>query len=380
MFATLLAGLFGFALIFAGLLDAFETIVLPRRVSRRLRLVRLFYSVTWLPYAALARRIKGEARREAFLSFYGPSSLLALVGVWAIVVIVGFALLQWAGGSTVTSPDNQRDFGTDLYFSGTTFFTLGLGDVIPASNGSRFLTVAEGGTGFAFLALLIGYLPIVYQLFARRESSVSLLDQRAGSPPSAAEFVRRNVDHGDMTELIDLLRAWEVSVGDLLESHLTYPTLGFFRSQHENQSWVAALAVVLDVSAYVLACGRTKAVRQASFTFAVARHAVGDLTAVFDARPLALLSDRLDAAAMHRLMEIASTRGLLTSPNPAAEARLRAICATYEPYLAALAELLLMPLPSWVPPPGAQDNWESTAWEFSSPKALLGPDVPFRDP
>jgi hypothetical protein len=237
--------------------------------------------------------------------------------------------------------------------------------------------VAEGGTGFAFLALLIGYLPIVYQLFAKRESSVSLLDQRAGSPPSAAEFMRRNVYNGDVTELVALLREWEISVADLLESHLTYPTLGFFRSQHENQNWVAALAVVLDVSAYVLACGRTKAVRQASFTFAVARHAVGDLSAVFDTRPLTPQASRLDAAAMRRLMDIAEAGGLLTGANAHAQARLTAICATYEPYLAALAELLLMPLPPWVPPPGAEDNWETTAWEFSSPKALLGPDVPF---
>ena len=77
---------------------------------------------------------------------------------------------------------------------------------MPASATSRLLTVAEAGTGFAFLALLIGYLPIVYQMFAHRGINVSLLDQRAGSPPTAAEFLRRNMGGADVSQLIALLR------------------------------------------------------------------------------------------------------------------------------------------------------------------------------
>ena len=187
------------------------------------------------------------------------------------------ATLHWVVGSPLSTPGGQPDFLNSAYYSGRTFFTLGLGDVVPASGFDRFLTVVEAGTGFAFLALLIGYVPIVYQMFARRETNVSLLDQRAGSPPSAAELMRRNVVNGDLTELIVLLRAWETWVGDLLESQLSYPSLAYFRSQHENQSWVAALAVILDVSSYLLACGKTPAERQAAFTFAMGRHAVGDL-------------------------------------------------------------------------------------------------------
>ena len=207
------------------------------------RLLRL----TWRPYAAVARRIGDDARREAYLSFYGPLSLVLLVGVWAFVLVLGFGVLHWA--------DGQGDFGTDLYLSGTTFFTLGLGDVVPNSGMARALTVIEAGTGFGFLALVIGYLPIVYQMFARREMNVSLLDQRAGSPPSAAELLRRNVDSGDLSLLIQLLHDWEIWLADLLENHLSYPALAYFRSQHENQSWVAALAVILDVCAVGLACG-----------------------------------------------------------------------------------------------------------------------------
>jgi hypothetical protein len=303
--------------------------------------------------------------------------LLLLVALWAALLVLGFAALHWAAGSALNTADNQSDIGTDLYFSGTTFFTLGLGDVVPRTGLARALTVVEAGTGFAFLALLIGYLPTVYQMFAKRETNVSMLDQRAGSPPTAAELIRRNVDHGDLTGLIDLLRDWEIGVADLLETHLSYPTLAYFRSQHENQSWVAALAVILDVSAYVLACGKNPAVRQASFTFAVARHSVGDLSNVLDATPRPPTFERLDPPAAQRLGEIASGGGLLTDPSTEARTRLIAIRSTYESYLEALSQHLLMPLPPWVPVPDAKDNWESTAWEFTSPAPLFGPESPF---
>ena len=380
MVASLLAALVGLGLIGTALLDAFETVVLPRRVDRRWRVARVFFRTTWVPYSHIAHRIVNDARRETFLSFYGPSSLLLLVAFWAIMLIFGFAILHWAAGSTVSSPTNQPDFPTDLYFSGTTFFTLGLGDVVPSSGVARLLTVAESGVGFAFLALLIGYFPIVYQIFARRETNVSQLDQRAGSPPTAAEFIRRNVEQGDLTELIKLLRDWEMWVADLLEGHLSYPVLSYFRSQHENQSWVGGLTMILDVSAFVLACGETAAVRQAGFTFAIGRHAVGDLSNVFDARPRDPSGERLDPAELRRLWEIATNSGLLGQHEAAAQARLTAIRASYEPYVQALGDVLLMALPPWVPPIGALDNWETTAWDFESPAKEFGPNSPFTKP
>jgi hypothetical protein len=377
LLAPILGALIGLGLIGIALFDAFETVVLPRRVSRRWRVARFFYRVTWRPYSAVARGIEDDAGREGFLSFYGPLSLLLLVGLWAVILVFGFAALEWSVGTALTGTDAGHDFWTDVYFSGTTFFTLGLGDVVPNSVISRALTVIEGGTGFAFLALLIGYFPAVYQIFARRETNVSQLDQRAGSPPSAAELMRRNVENGDVTEMIKLLRDWELWVADLLESHLSYPSLAYFRSQHENQSWVGALALILDMSAYVLACGQTAAVRQAGFTFAIGRHAVGDLTNVFSVQPRGPDADRLDLTAAQKLWEIAAKAGLLSDKPSNAGDRLRAIRRSYEPYLAALSDFLLMPLPPWVPAAGASDNWETTAWDFESPAAQFGPNSPF---
>jgi hypothetical protein len=376
----LLGSILGLVLVGTSLWDAFETVVLPRRVSRQLRLSRLVYQLTWSPYSGTARRIHHGGRREAYLSYYGPLSLLLLLGVWALVLIFGFAVLQWAGGSAVMSQNQESNFGADLYLSGTTFFTLGLGDVVPNSGPARALTVVEAGVGFAFLALVIGYVPIVYQGFAQRETNVALLDQRAGSPPSAAELLRRNVERGDVTVLVQLLRDCEVWVGNILESHLSYPVLAYFRSQHENQSWVAAVTVILDVSAYVVTCGSSRAARQAGFTFAVSRHAAADLSHILNLAPVEPRLDRLDPATIELLWRAATKHGLVVDEVgslPRFAERLRAVRATYEPYLEALATYLQMPLPAWAPATDARDNWETTAWDFTSPLPLLGPGSPF---
>src|SRR5438552_2921778 len=226
---TLLAVLLGLALIAGGLWDAFETVILPRRVVRQLRISSIFYRLTWRPYAFFASRIHSDSRREPYLSFYGPLSLL--------------------------------------------------------------------------------------------------------------------------------LHDWELWVADLLESHLSYPTLAYFRSQHENQSWVAGLAVILDVSAFVLACGVSQASRQAGFTLAVARHAVADLSNIFGERPRVPTTQRLTPETTQRLWDAAKARGLLNDSTDTAQERLTALRGVYEPYLEALADYLLMPLPPWAPPPGATDNW-----------------------
>src|SRR5207253_2684879 len=130
--------------------------------------------------------------RVTCLSFYRPLSLVLRLSVWAAGLIVGFAIMHWALGSAINVVDRSANFGTDLYLSGTTFFTLGLGDVIPRTPFSRALTVIEAGMGFGFLALVIGYLPVLYQSFSRREVNITLLDARAGSPPTAAELLRRH--------------------------------------------------------------------------------------------------------------------------------------------------------------------------------------------
>src|SRR5262249_27767642 len=187
--------------------------------------------------------------------------------------------LHWSLGTGLSFPSGAGDsFTTYLYFSGTTFFTLGYGDVVPTGAGGRALGVAEAGIGFAFLAVVISYLPVLYQAFSRREITISLLDARAGSPPTAAELLRRMAGARGLAGAGSLLAEWERWAAELLESHLSFPVLSYYRSQHENQSWVGALTVILDTSALLIAGVDGPDGYQARLTFAMARHAAVDLT------------------------------------------------------------------------------------------------------
>ncbi len=295
--------------------DAFEAIILPRRVTRKFRLTRLFFRFTWGVWKFLVNLVPARKPREALFGFYGPLSLLLLIGVWAIGLVFGFGLMQYGTGSALVGGGSHPGFWTDVYLSGTTFFTLGLGDVVPRSGLARLLVVAEGGFGFGFLAAIIGYLPFIYSSFSQREVNISLLDSRAGTPPTAGELLRRHSYEGGQDALRELLKDWELWSAELMESHLSYPVLAFFRSQHDNQSWIASLTAILDTCALLKVGIEDACERQAELT-----------------------SD-------HKLSAL---RGM------------------YEPYIFALATYLNQSLPPWIPQKKGKDNWQTTAWGESA--------------
>jgi Ion channel len=358
---TLIEAFLGLMLLFIALWDAFEVVILPRRVTHRFRFARLFFRSSWRLWSAVAHWIRADRRREAFLSIFGPLSLLLLFSVWAAGMIVGFAMVHWGLGTPLNVSGGRTPLSTYFYMSGTTFFTLGLGDVTPLTSPGRVLVVIEAGVGFAFLAIVIGYLPVLYQAFSRREVSISLLDARAGSPPTAGELLRR---HGqDMKALSQLLYDWERWSAELLESHLSYPVLGFFRSQHTNQSWLAALTAILDTCALVIAGINRGPSRQAQLTFAMARHAVVDLAQTFITSPQPLMPDRLPPSSLTRLREGLAEAGVILQEGIAAEQKLGELRQMYEPYVYALGEYLRMALPPWFRVTVALDSWQTSAWE-----------------
>ena len=352
----------GIIFILVVLWDAFETVVLPRRVTRRLRLVRLFYRLTWPLWAAAVRTVSSRKKQENYLSYYGPISLPLLLGIWAAALIAGFALLYWAPGNAIQSQDGHTGFTACLYFSGTTFFTLGLGDITPDTALARLLVVLEAGMGFAFLALVIGYFPALNQSFSRREVSISLLDARAGSPPTAAEILRRHVQDNSIDSLAQLLHEWERWSAELLESHLSYPVLVYFRSQHDNQSWLAALTAVLDTCSVVISSLDGKCVRQAQLTFAMARHAIVDLALVLHTAPREPEIDRLPADDLATLRSILKEEGLPLQEGAEANRRLYELRQTYEPYVYSLSSRLRLSMPPWISRSGRADNWQMSAW------------------
>ena len=362
-------GLLGLGLLGAILWDAFETIILPRRVTRRFRLTGAFYRYTGTPWLAIARRIQSAKRREGFLGVFGPLSVLMLFGVWAGGLILSFGMVQWAAGWMMGDTGTVHSFRTQLYLSGTSFFTLGLGDVIPHTPFARFVTVAEAGMGFAFLAVIISYLPVLYGSFSRREANISLLDARAGSPPTAAELLRRHVRQQNLEALNDYLRAWESWAAELMESHLSYPVLCYFRSQHNNQSWVSALATILDACALLMAHTEGALRWQAEMTFAICRHALVDLAQAMAIPPRLVSHDRFDASVLAEMREILGACGAPLCKARTAEETLEQLRAMYEPYLFGFSERLLMPLPLWSPSKVTVDNWRTSAWERVSSTA-----------
>jgi len=353
----------GVVLICVVLLDAFETIVLPRRVARRLRLARLVLRAAWKLWSSPARgRWRSGDRRETYLSFYGPFALFLLIGVWVTGLIGGFALLLWGLDAQLVAAGGSASVGIALYGSGTTFFTLGLGDVLPHTGLGRLLVVLEAGMGFIFLALIISYIPVLYQAFSQREVNVSLLDARAGSPPSAAELLRRHAGEDCSVALAQLFLEWERWSAELLESHLSYPILAYYRSQHQEQSWLAGLTTILDVAALLLVGIDGAPTRPARLAFAMARHAAADLSHTLGARPRSCEHERLSAADLTHLRAVLAQEGVPLREVPEADMMLAHLRQMYEPFVSALADRLLMPLPSWLPPPGATDVWKVTAW------------------
>ena len=247
--------------------------------------------------------------------------------------------------------------------SGTTFFTLGLGDVVPRGSEERFLVVVEAGMGFAFLALVISYLPALNQTFSRREVSVSLLDARAGSPPTASEMLRRNGRGQGMEELRLLFREWEQWAAELLEGHLSYPVLAYFRSQHDNQSWLAALTVILDTCALAMSGLEGACPRQAELTFAMARHAVVDICLVFRIRPRRTATNRLRPETLTALRATLAEVGIKLRRDEEDDLRLAEMRLLYEPYIIALAGYFRMTVPPWIAEGHWVDNWQASTRE-----------------
>lgn len=344
------------ALIWIILVDGFESLVYPRRVAHRYRLARVYYRTAWAFWTTVFRR-------ERFMAVFGPLSLIGLLVIWALGLIVAFGLLHLALETPVhrITGDGPDTLPTYLYMSGSTFFTLGLGDVTPLSTLGRILVVIEAGVGFGFLAMVIGYLPVLYNHFSRREISISLLDARAGSPPSAAEFLRRLARKRKLTDMDRYLEEWECWSAQLLESYISFPVLAYYRSQHDNQSWLAALTFMLDSSALILAAVETAQRHHARLTFAAARHAVVDMALIFRIPPHEG-APRLTPEGWTRLEKELREAGVELRPTEAAEAKFAELRLAYEPFVNSLAGYFGLRLPEILPASTGVDNWQTSAW------------------
>src|SRR5215469_1648205 len=376
--------LLGLVLFAAVLLDSFQTIILPRRPVVRFRLTRLFFLATWIPWTRIVHLVRDPRRREQYYSFYGPLSLLMLFVVWAVSLVTAFALIYFGLHVPFTDPwhpvTSIGRLRTCFYVSGSTLFTLGLGDVIPASHATRFLIVVEAGTGLGFIALVIGYLPVLYSAFSAREMAVALLDARAGSPPTAGELLLRHHFEGGAEALTELLAEWERWSATMLETHISYPILCYYRSQHDNQSWLSALTAILDTCALLITAVESPVQRQAQLTFAVGRHVLVDIGHVFHREnaeqrlresPFTRLSDE----EFSQLCDLLRHADIKLCGDIDIRTRLDALRKLYEPHACAMAHYLRLQLPRWTPPPvntEKPDIWTSVG-RLRSPGSTATP-------
>jgi hypothetical protein len=373
---------FGCLFLAGVLLDAFQTIILPRRPVGRIRITRLFFLLTWGPWRSLAMCCKPGKKREQLYSIFGPLSLLTLFAVWAMLLILAYGLIYFGLHTPFSDPLHPATelarLRSSLYASGTTLFTLGLGDILPQTHTARVLMVLEAGTGLGFVALVISYLPVLYTAFSQREISVALLDARAGSPPTTGELLVRHNFNGGHHALTALLGEWERWSALMLETHISYPILCYYRSQHDNQSWLAAITAVLDTCALLVTTVEGPSTRQAQLTFAIARHTLVDLGHVFHLEEKEKGyresgSMRLRDEEFARLCDALFGAGFNLCGSIDTRARLDAIRKLYEPHACALAEYLRLELPAWLPPPmdpaRRPDGWKTVA-DLRSPAGL----------
>ena len=357
-----IVGLVSLLSIVAILVDAFEAVLLPRRVTHGSRFARFFYRQSWRGWRRLVTFIASPRRRETLLSLFGLLALLVLFGTWAIGLIVAFAFLHWSLQTPMIPGASSLPPGGYLYFSGVTFFTLGYGDFTPADEFGRFLAVLESGLGFGFLAMIISYHPVLTQAFSKRELVISLLDARGGSPPTAAQILIRSRNSTPLEALGSELAAWETWSAELLENCLSFPMLAYYRSQHDNQSWLAALTAVLDTCALQI-CGVGDAnPHQARLTFAIARHAAVDLTLVFKIMPIPPEPDRLSPDALKKLQGLLNADGIRFPEGATTEIKLAELRGMYEPFVNGLAGYFLFTLPDFFPARPTADNWQTSAW------------------
>ncbi|MGJ7506683.1 potassium channel family protein [Variovorax sp. GT1P44] len=345
----LIALLLGAILVLATLIDAFEVVLLPRPVRRRIRLNRYFFKCTWDIWAWGARLWPDGRRREDFIGVYGPLSMVMLFALWAASLIVGFGLMQWALLRMASGADSSA-LVDQFIISGDAFFTLGYGDSVPQHTLARLLVILEAGTGFGFIALTIGYLPVLYQHFTRRDLQLIEFSARAGSPPTAAALLGWHA-HDSPEALERWLRDWEIWASDLIESHAVYPMLAYYRSQHEGHSWLGSLAVVLDVCTLLVAGADDARRHQATATFSALRRILDEASESLRVPPVRQVSDRrMNAEALRHLTP--TIRRILPNwrDDEAALGAIRRLRKTYEPRLEGLAAYLLLPVPDWIEP------------------------------
>ena len=334
MSAGLLA--LGVLLVALTLYDLFESVVLPRPAVGRLRFSPLVLHVFWLVWRAVGRRLEPMRRREAVLGAFGPTAVLMLLLLWAAALVLGYALILMGCEPT--------GFGGALYLSASSFLTLGIAG--PRSGPGRAIAPLEAATGLGLFALVVSLLFLLFGAFERREVQVIALDASAGAPPSGLALLEACAEFAIPQHLGETFATWRIWAAQVLESHLAFPALVYFRSSHDNEAWLNSFGAVMDAANLVLTAMEGGPRGEATMFYKVGRHLVDDIG--FHFRFRRLRQPGLERWELERALARLAAAGYPTLPVEQAWPAFAARRLQYLPLIEHLSRYLVLPPAPWI--------------------------------
>ncbi len=332
----------GLLLLALALWDLFETVVVPRPTPGWFRIGRYLVRSAWRGLRTLRNGRPGRSY-DRILGLFAPAATVALLAAWLATLIVGYGLILYALRDELQPvPD---DLGSALYFAASSVLTLGYGDIVAVGMPARVIVITAAVSGLGTVALVVTFLFSLYGSYQRREIQVVSLQAAAGAPPSAVALLETYAQLHLVERLPDLFMDWQRWAVEVLDSHVAYPLLGFFRSSHDNLSWISALGTVLDASSLVLTTIAGVQRGEAKLFKRVGTHLVEDISnlgfgtggpTTLDRSAFDAACDRLEAA------------GYVLEPRDIAWPAFEAGRATYAPRLEAMASYWATPATQWL--------------------------------
>jgi hypothetical protein len=259
--------------------DLFQSIILPRPAVNKVQLARRLVRPTWVIWRWVSQRSSRIDRSEGRLAAFAPAVLLMLFLVWAAVLVLGYALI--IDGIADQFRPSPQDLATSIYISATTLVPLSYGDFVPEGGLARAVIIAESATGVGIAALVITLLFSLYESFRAREELVVSLDAMAGAPPSGVQILETAAKHGMRPELKETFDEWRAWAAMVLESHLAYPLLVYFRSSHDNEAWINSFGAVMDAAILIISTVDDDSEGPARLMVRIGNHLVEDMSWVF---------------------------------------------------------------------------------------------------
>jgi hypothetical protein len=268
-----LIGIAGVAVVVVIASDVFQSVIVPRP-TYTWRPSALISRGGWKIVGAIGLRTDNADRREALYGVYAPTLLVTLMIFWIVGLTLGFGLIFFALRGDLKPP--PVTYWQAVYYSGASLFTLGYGDITAQNGLARAFSLAAAGLGLGTFAIVTAFLFALFAAFQRRESFIVTMRERTGAPPSGVDFLERHVDLDMLGDLGATFRLAEEWIADIMETHLAYPILSYFRSTHDYQSWVGTIGALLDASTIVITTIDIGNVGQAKMLSRLGRHLVND--------------------------------------------------------------------------------------------------------